>query len=494
MLTQNRAPYFEGLLAYIFKRRKAFHMPGHNRGRGVHPKLKEFLGENVFLLDLTEVEGVDYLHKATGILKEAQELLAQLYGSTESFFLINGSTGGNHAMLMTTVHDGDKVIVGRNAHRSAVGGLVLSGAIPVYVPTEVHPVLGVTTNIEPEKLRAVVERHKDAKAVFLTTPNYYGMTGDVKSYAEIAHHYGIPLLIDEAHGAHYGMHPELPETAVRLGADVVVQSAHKTLSSMTQTSWLHYVDNGFVDINMLKQVLRTIQSTSPNYVLLSSLDVARMQLAVAGREIYTRVLYIARWLREELNKIPGIYCPGKEIEGSDGVFAFDETKITISFIGNWRTDSGERIFGYTAEKILNHDYNIEVELSDPHSVLAFITLGHYMDDVKVLLDAIRDMSRRFYRGEEDRELDYHVLPSIPEMVLTPREAFFAEKEIVSFDKGVIGRIAGETITLYPPGVPIVAAGERIDEEVYEFIVERVEQGAEVQGPVDPELKYIQVIK
>jgi len=494
LLDQNRAPYFEGLLEYIFKRRKAFHMPGHNRGRGVHPKLKDFLGENVFLLDLTEVEGVDYLHKSTGILKDAQSLLARLYGSTESFFLINGSTGGNHAMLMTTVHDGEKVIVGRNAHRSAVGGLVLSGAVPVYVPTEVHPVLGVTTNIEPENLAAVMEKHRDAKAVFLTTPNYYGMTGDVESYSEIAHERGIPLLIDEAHGAHYGMHPELPETAVRLGADIVVQSAHKTLSSMTQTSWLHYIDHGFADIHMLKQVLRTIQSTSPNYVLLSSLDVARMQLAVAGHEIYSRVLYIARWLRDELNRIPGIYSPGKEIEGESGVFAFDETKITISFVGNWQTEDGKRIFGYTAERILNRDYNIEVELSDPHSVLAFITLGHYMDDAKVLLEAIRSMSKRFYRGEENRDLDYHVLPSIPEMVLTPREAFFAQKEIVPFDRSVIGRIAGETVTLYPPGVPIVAAGEKIDEEVYEFIVERMEQGAEVQGPVDPELKYIQVIR
>jgi len=492
-LDQKKAPYFEGLLSYIRKGRTAFHMPGHNRGKGIHPLLKDFLGENVFLLDLTEVEGVDYLHKATGILKEAQILLSDLYGSTQSFFLINGSTGGNHAMIFSTVGDGEKIILGRNSHRSALGGLIVSGAVPVYVPVEVNNRLGITTNVDPTKLEETIRLNKDAKAVFLTTPNYYGMTGDVKKYAEITHFYNLPLLIDEAHGAHYGMHPELPPTAVRQGADLVVQSAHKTLASMTQTSWLHYNDNGFVDLARLKMALQVLQSTSPNYVLLSSLDVARMQLATEGKEIYDRVLDVARYIRESLREIPGIFVVGKEIEEEDQYVAFyDESKIVISFEGRWEYNN-TRMYGYIAERILNREYNIEVELSDPHNVLAFITVGHYLDDAKVLVEAIRDMSKKYYRGEEDREVDYHILPHIPEVVLTPREAFFAKSEVVPFDEGVIGRICAEVVSLYPPGIPIVAPGERIDKDIYEFIKERMDQGAEVQGPIDPELNNIKVI-
>jgi len=493
-LDQRRAPYFEGLLKYINQGRTAFHMPGHNRGKGVHPLLKDFLGENVFLLDLTEVEGVDYLHKATGILKEAQDLLSDLYGSTESFFLINGSTGGNHAMIFSTVGDGEKIILGRNSHRSALGGLIVSGAVPVYVPVEVNSRIGVTTNLDPGKLEETIKNNTDAKAVFITTPNYYGMTGNVKLYADIAHKYNMPLLVDEAHGAHYGMHPELPETAVRQGADLVVQSAHKTLASMTQTSWIHYNDNGFIDLARLKMALQVLQSTSPNYVLLSSLDVARMQLATEGKIIYDRVLDVARYLRKTLNEIPGIFVIGKEVEETDPfVSVYDETKIVISFEGKWEYNKG-RMYGYIAEKILNHEYNIEVELSDPHNVLAFITVGHYMDDAKVLVDAIKDMSKKYYKGEETRGVDYHILPHIPEVVLTPREAFFAKSEMVAFDENVIGRVCAEVVSLYPPGIPIVAPGERIDREIYEFIKERITQGAEVQGPIDPELNYIKVIK
>ncbi len=493
-MDQKRAPYFEGLLSYIQKGRTAFHMPGHNRGKGVSSLLKDFLGDNVFLLDLTEVEGVDYLHKATGILKEAQQLLSALYGSSESFFLINGSTGGNHAMIFSTVGDGEKIILGRNSHRSALGGLIISGAVPVYVPVEVNSRIGVTTNIDPKKLEETIAQNQDAKAVFVTTPNYYGMTGDVSKYAEIAHRYNMPLLVDEAHGAHYGMHPELPETAVRLGADLVVQSAHKTLASMTQTSWLHFNDNGLIDKTRLKMALQVLQSTSPNYVLLSSLDVARMQLATSGKKIYDRVLSVARYLRKTLNEVPGIFVMGKEVENVDPFVRFyDETKIVISFEGKWEYNNN-RMYGYIAERILNQEYNIEVELSDPHNVLAFITVGHYMEDAKILVDAIKDMSRRYYKGEENRPADYHILPHIPEVVLTPREAFFAESEVVPFNDSVLGRICAEVVSLYPPGIPIVAPGERIDRDIYEFIKERISQGAEVQGPIDPELNYIKVIK
>ena len=485
MNDQYRTPYYSGLLAYIAKHRASFHMPGHKRGRGVHPDFKAFLGENVFLLDLTEVQGVDYLHKPTGILREAMDLLADAYGAKESFFLVNGSTVGNQAALMAVGGPGKKILIARNSHRSVVGGLILNGSIPVYLPVNVDPELGITTSVSPEVLREYLEKH-DVDAVFLTNPNYYGVSGNIRELVDIVHEHGLPIVVDEAHGAHFHFHQALPLSAVDAGADLVVQSTHKTLSSMTQSSWMH-MNGDLVDVELLKAALRTLQSSSPNYVLMASLDVARMQMATEGAELLSSALNVAQYLREAINEIPGLQCFGRERVGKYGIFDVDLTKITITVLGLGLT-------GYKVEQLLNDELGVEVELSDPNNILAFVTIGDDYDNADKLIKAMSNLSERFFGKLPPLETAaVHTFPVLPEVVLTPREAFFAEKKVVPF-KEAVGAISAESVVLYPPGIPVIAPGERITEESFDYVMKRKEEGAEVQGTADPELEFIQVLK
>ncbi|HOP45593.1 MAG TPA: aminotransferase class I/II-fold pyridoxal phosphate-dependent enzyme [Coprothermobacter proteolyticus] len=485
MNDQYRTPYYSGLLAYIAKHRASFHMPGHKRGRGVHPDFKAFLGENVFLLDLTEVQGVDYLHKPTGILREAMDLLADAYGAKESFFLVNGSTVGNQAALMAVGGPGKKILIARNSHRSVVGGLILNGSIPVYLPVNVDPELGITTSVSPEVLREYLDKH-DVDAVFLTNPNYYGVSGNIRELVDIVHEHGLPIVVDEAHGAHFHFHQALPLSAVDAGADLVVQSTHKTLSSMTQSSWMH-MNGDLVDVELLKAALRTLQSSSPNYVLMASLDVARMQMATEGAELLSSALNVAQYLREAINEIPGLQCFGRERVGKYGIFDVDLTKITITVLGLGLT-------GYKVEQLLNDELGVEVELSDPNNILAFVTIGDDYDNADKLIKAMSNLSERFYGKLPPLETAaVHTFPVLPEVVLTPREAFFAEKKVVPFREAV-GAISAESVVLYPPGIPVIAPGERITEESFDYVMKRKEEGAEVQGTADPELEFIQVLK
>jgi len=485
MNDQYRTPYYSGLLAYIAKHRASFHMPGHKRGRGVHPDFKAFLGENVFLLDLTEVQGVDYLHKPTGILREAMDLLADAYGAKESFFLVNGSTVGNQAALMAVGGPGKKILIARNSHRSVVGGLILNGSIPVYLPVNVDPELGITTSVSPEVLREYLDKN-DVDAVFLTNPNYYGVSGNIRELVDIVHEHGLPIVVDEAHGAHFHFHQALPLSAVDAGADLVVQSTHKTLSSMTQSSWMH-MNGDLVDVELLKAALRTLQSSSPNYVLMASLDVARMQMATEGAELLSSALNVAQYLREAINEIPGLQCFGRERVGKYGIFDVDLTKITITVLGLGLT-------GYKVEQLLNDELGVEVELSDPNNILAFVTIGDDYDNADKLIKAMSNLSERFFGKLPPLEtVAVHTFPVLPEVVLTPREAFFAEKKVVPFREAV-GAISAESVVLYPPGIPVIAPGERIMEESFDYVMKRKEEGAEVQGTADPELEFIQVLK
>ncbi|WP_107763576.1 aminotransferase class I/II-fold pyridoxal phosphate-dependent enzyme [Coprothermobacter proteolyticus] len=485
MNDQYRTPYYSGLLAYIAKHRASFHMPGHKRGRGVHPDFKAFLGENVFLLDLTEVQGVDYLHKPTGILREAMDLLADAYGAKESFFLVNGSTVGNQAALMAVGGPGKKILIARNSHRSVVGGLILNGSMPVYLPVNVDPELGITTSVSPEVLREYLDKN-DVDAVFLTNPNYYGVSGNIRELVDIVHEHGLPIVVDEAHGAHFHFHQALPLSAVDAGADLVVQSTHKTLSSMTQSSWMH-MNGDLVDVELLKAALRTLQSSSPNYVLMASLDVARMQMATEGAELLSSALNVAQYLREAINEIPGLQCFGRERVGKYGIFDVDLTKITITVLGLGLT-------GYKVEQLLNDELGVEVELSDPNNILAFVTIGDDYDNADKLIKAMSNLSERFFGKLPPLETAaVHTFPVLPEVVLTPREAFFAEKKVVPFREAV-GAISAESVVLYPPGIPVIAPGERITEESFDYVMKRKEEGAEVQGTADPELEFIQVLK
>ena len=396
-----------------------FHVPGHKRGKGMDKEFYEFMGPNPFSIDVTIFKMVDGLHNPKSCIKEAQELAADAYGV---------------------------ILVPRNVHKSVSGGIILSGSVPVYMNPEVDDELGIAHGVRPEVVENMLKQHPDTKAVLIINPTYYGAATDIKKIADIVHSYDIPLIVDEAHGAHLHFHEELPISAIDAGADICCQSTHKIIGAMTQMSMLH-VNSTRVDVNRIQQILSILHTTSPSYPLMASLDCARRQIATEGRELLTRTLKLARDLRAEVNKIPGIY----------GIHDFDETKLSIS-----ARELG--LTGFELETLLVDDYNIQVELSDFYNVLGLITLGDDEVSTGKLLDALKDISKRFFgKGKKIGE-SVGKMPTIPESILIPREAFYSENNKIKFLESE-GKICAEMIMAYPPGIPVIYPGERITRDI-----------------------------
>lgn len=474
----NKPPIYFALKDYIAKKRACFHMPGHHRGKGAHPLLIDLLGEKALLADITEVEGMDYLHKAEGVIKEAQELAAKLFGVDYTYFLINGSTVGNLVMLASTLSPGDKVIIQRNSHRSIIGGLAILDLIPDYIQPEIHPHLEIPWGITPEKLEEKL-RKGESRVVFLTSPNYFGMCENLPSLVEVGRRNNSILLLDEAHGAHFPFNKNLPESGINLGFDMIVQSAHKTLPSLTQSSFLHVFEKN-IDMDRVNDALAFFQSSSPSYLFMASLDIIRYQMETEGERIWNEVIEKANFLREEINKIEALYSFGVEIL-EDGIFDLDPTKVTVNTKSIGMT-------GFEVEEILNRKYNIEIELSDSSNILLFVTPGIGNDEIEKLLDALRNISRERRKPKKERWISS---PNIPEMVVSPKEAFLRKKELIPI-KESMGRVAGNIVSSYPPGLPILVPGEKISEEIVDYILKLEEEGAMIQGLY--EKFFIKVLK
>jgi len=493
-LSQKRTPYFDVLHDYVTSGTAPFHTPGHKQGNGMHPRLRDFIGDNVLAIDLTQVGNLDDLNQPEGPIKEAQTLAALAYGADFSYFLVNGSTAGNQAMFMTAVRPGETVLLPRNSHKSATSALIMSGARPVYMRPEVDDEHHVDHCVTPQTVAAALHDHPDAKAVMITTPTYYGSTADLAAIEAIVHAAGKLLLVDEAWGPHLHFHPELPPSATSIGADATVNSTHKLLAAMSQASMLH--TNGTrIDQGRLRSTLRIFQSTSPQLVLLASLDVARMQMATQGERLLSGALALARDARQRLNEIPGVYCMGTDQIGKPGIAGYDETRIVITVKGLGYT-------GYEADQILRNRYNVQIELADLFNVVALITIGDSQDKIDKLVNAVTELAR------EDRPIDIYSptgilerrlaqgtykMPPIPELVITPREAFLSEHVEVPFRKSA-GRICAEVVTPYPPGIPLLCPGERITENLIEYLRLEIKAGVRMQGPVDTKLRTIRVLQ
>ncbi|GAB6932705.1 aminotransferase class I/II-fold pyridoxal phosphate-dependent enzyme [Calditerricola satsumensis] len=484
MNRQARTPLFTGLLEHAKRNPLQFHIPGHKRGAGMNPEFRDFLGKNALSIDLINIAPLDDLHNPQGIIKEAQELAAEAFGADHTFFSVQGTSGAIMAMVMSVVAPGDKIIVPRNVHKSVITALILAGATPVFIHPVMDETLGIAHGITTASVQRALEQHPDAKAVLVINPTYFGVAANLREIVMVAHSYGVPVLVDEAHGAHIHFHEELPMSAMEAGADMSATSLHKLGGSLTQSSILN-VREGRVNPQRVQAILSMLTTTSTSYLLLASLDAARKQLALHGREMNEKALHLARWAREALNQIPGIYCFGDERVGEEAIYDYDPTKLTIHV-----RELG--ITGYEAEKWLREMHNIEVELSDLYNVLCFITAGDSEETVEALVAAIRDLSRTFYAKRAARELRV-VLPKIPELALSPRDAFYAETETVPIDEAV-GRIMAESIMVYPPGIPIVMPGEILTEENLAYIRENLAVGLPVQGPEDPTIQTVKVIK
>lgn len=483
-LDQNQTPLFDALMEYVNRDTIPFHVPGHKKGVGMDEEFKKFIGENPLKIDVTVFKLVDSLHHPTGPIKKAQELAADAYGTEASFFSIHGTSGAIQAMVMSVVNDGDKIIIPRNVHKSITSGIILSGAIPVYMQPELDKKVGIAHGVTPETVEATLKSNPDAKAVLIINPTYYGVATNIKKIAEIVHSYNIPLIVDEAHGPHLGFNSKLPMSAIEAGADICSQSTHKIIGAMTQCSLLHVCTNR-IDVNKVQQILSLLQTTSPSYVLMASLDCARRQIALHGEELLDKAIELANYARKEINKIEGFYCFGDEILGRPGCYAMDPTKITITC-----RDLG--ITGYDLEMILADKYHIQMELADLYNVLAVGSFGDTKESIDALINALKEISSD-YLGKGNRKADFIDFPDIPEQVQIPREAFTSIKTPVLL-KDSVGYISGEFLMAYPPGIPILCPGERITKEIIDYIQELKNVGLYVQGTEDPKVEYINVVK
>ncbi|NSW90030.1 MAG: aminotransferase class I/II-fold pyridoxal phosphate-dependent enzyme [Firmicutes bacterium] len=480
MLEQKRTPIFDAVKKYVDDKVIQFHVPGHKQGRGLK-ELADYIGTRALEMDANGMEDLDYLTNPTGVIHEAQTLMAHAFGAQEAFLLVNGTTAGVQAMIMSACNPGDKIIIPRNAHKSTIGGIILSGAMPVYVQPEVNEKLGIAIGISVDSIKKAIKENPHAKAVFIINPSYYGFTCDMKSIVRIAHRHEMAALVDEAHGSHMSFHDDFPLTAMEVGADMSAASMHKTSGSLTQSSILLYRSN-IISLERVKQVLNLTYTTSASYLLMCSLDIARKQLAVSGSEMLEKTLRLARWAREEINKIEGLYAFGKELVGTPGCYDFDETKLGINVRGLGYT-------GYQMEAKLRKEYNIQIEMSDLYNILAIISIGDRQEDVEALVNALKDIASK------ERVTEFKsVIPVLenPKMIVSPRDAFYSPKKTIPLENAE-GEIAGEMIMAYPPGIPVICMGEKITRDIIDYIKVLKNEKCELQGTADPFVNNIRVL-
>lgn len=479
-LDQKKTPLFDAIKKYVDDKVVPFHVPGHKQGKGI-PELSGYLGERVLQMDVNGMEDLDYLSNPTGVILESQKLLAEACNADNAYFLVNGTTSGVQAMIMSICEPGDKIIIPRNVHKSAISGVILSNAIPVYIQPEINEELGIAMGVAVEVVKKAIEENPDAKAIFIINPTYYGVVSDIKSIVRIAHNRGMSVIVDEAHGAHLPFHTDFPLSAMEAGADMSAASFHKTSGSLTQSSVL-LVRGSSISHEKVKQVLNLISTTSASYILMCSIDVARKQLATCGYDMLDKTLQLVRWARDEINKIQGIYAFGKELVGSPGCFSFDETKLGINFKGLGLT-------GYMMESKLRKEYNIQIELSDLFNILAITSIGDRKEDLEALINALRDIA---LKGESSQLNNMTMIPHSLRMVVSPREAFYSSKRMVTLDEAV-GEVAGEMVMAYPPGIPIICMGEEITKDIVEYIRLLKKEKCQLQGTSDPYANYIKVL-
>lgn len=480
IIRQHRAPIYEALLAFKRKRVVPFDVPGHKRGRG-NPELVELLGEKCVSLDVNSMKPLDNLSHPVSVIREAEELTADAFGAERAFLMVNGTTSAVQTMILSVCKEGDKIILPRNIHKSVINALVLCGGIPVYVDVEVDPKIGIALGVTVAAMKKAMDENPGAKAVFINNPTYYGICSNLKELTRLAHERGIKVLVDEAHGTHLYFNEDLPMPAMKAGADLAAVSMHKSGGSLTQSSIL--LCGKGMDAEYVRQIINLTQTTSASYLLLSSLDISRRNLALRGKESFAKVARMAEYARSEINEIGGYYSYGRDLINGDSVFDYDVTKLCIYTHGIGLT-------GIEVYDLLRDEYDIQIEFGDIGNILAYISIGDRMQEIERLVGALEDIQRVY--GKEDRD-QYCGEFIQPEVVLSPKRAFYAEKEHVLLDE-TEGRVCAELVMCYPPGIPILTPGEKITDDIIVYIKYAKEKGCSLQGTLDPMVEYISVIK
>lgn len=484
MCNQDKTPLLDAITEFIDTKPAYFRIPGHRLERGVSRKWTDRVGKEIFAYDVTETPLTDDLHSPEGAIFEAQKLLQELYHADKSFFLVNGTTCGNEAMLLSAAFEGQEVMVARNAHKSAMMGMIISGAKPVYIMPEILDEWGLQGGIKPEQVRRTFKEHPHCKALFLVSPSYYGITSDLKAIADICHEYGAMLLVDEAHGGHLYFHEELPKGALEQGADMCVQSMHKVTGALTQSSVLH-IKSQIADMERVAANLHIVQSTSPNYLLMTSLDCARYELAMHGTEMMEQALKLADYAREKIQAISGFCCMGQEVVGHDGIAGVDRTRLVIR-----AKELG--LTGFELEEMLYEKYAVNMELADYENVLAIVTYANTQEEIERLIKACEEIAEEC-KEKAETTCTQPAFPALPEQVLSPRQAYFAVAEEIPWQQAV-GRISAEMIAPYPPGIPMIYPGEKITQEIWDYLETFRREKRHIHGSRDGRLEVIKVIK
>ncbi len=484
-MIKTNTPLLDAILAATRQPHASFYTPGHKRGQGISQELIKHFGISIFQADLPELPELDNLFTPAGIIQEAQQLAAATFGASETWFLVNGSTSGIIAAILANCCPGDKIILPRNIHKSVISGLIFSGAMPIFISPECDRHWDLANSITPAAVADALAQHPDTKAVMMVYPTYHGVGGNVAEIAKICHQYNIPLLVDEAHGAHFAFHPDFPQTALAAGADLSVQSIHKTLSAMTQASMLH-IQGNLIDKQRINQALALIQSSSPSYLLLASLDVARQQMAEAGKKLMAKTLDLADMAINKISNIAGLSVFQHQ-QITPGFFSFDRTRLTVKV-----SDLG--ISGFTADEILCQNHVI-AELPTLRHITFIISLGNTLNDINQLVKAFIDLSEQAKLNyQELKSIDF---PSLPASVclpvsLSPRQAFFAQTETLPV-KQAINRISAELVCPYPPGIPLLMPGEIITTAVVEYLEEILALGGKITGCSDFSFTTLKVV-
>lgn len=480
-MNQNRAPIYEALEQFRKNKVVPFDVPGHKRGRG-NPELVQLLGKQCVELDVNSMKPLDNLCHPISVIKEAEELAAEAFGASHAFLMVGGTTSAVQSMVLTACKKGEKIILPRNVHRSVINALVVNGATPIYVNPDVDKKLGIALGMKISQVEKAIEDNPDAVAILVNNPTYYGICSNLKKIVEIAHAHNMLVLVDEAHGTHFYFGENMPITAMAAGADMASVSMHKSGGSLTQSSFLLTGLN--VSAGYVRQVINLTQTTSASYLLLASLDISRRNLALRGKEAFEEVEKIAAYARNEINKIDGYYAYGEELINGDSIYDFDTTKLTV-----YTLDIG--LAGIEVYDKLRDEYDIQLELGDIGNILAYISIGDRMRETERLVSALYDIRRR-YKKDRTGLFDHEYIN--PSVVMTPQEAFYAEKEEMIPIRETNGRICTEFVMCYPPGIPILAPGERITQEIIDYIVYAKEKGCSMTGPEDETIERLNVIR
>ncbi len=486
---QHETPYLDATQRYRATGYTPFHTPGHKLGKGAPEGLRALLGDRCLEVDIAMAGGVEDTRESTRLIRLAEDYAAEAWGADRAWFLVNGSTSGIHALVLTLCGPGDTVVIPRNAHKSMLAGLIFSGAMPVYMEPKVDALWGIPLNVRAKDASRALAAHPEAKALFLTSPTYNGLCADLAAVAGVAREAGVPFVTDQAWGAHLRFCPELPVDAMTAGADAAVVSTHKLISGITQTSVL-MARAPRVNLARLDGMVHLTQSTSPQVLMYASIDAARSQMATGGAELWRGALELAEWARAQIEALPGLRCLGREFLERDGVDAFDATRLTVS-----ASDLGRS--GFELETILRDDYRIAVEAADPLNVVLNVTYGDRRADVERLVAALTDCAARSRdgagRGGSAAVAGLLAMtPGFTRQVLSPRDAFFAPAAALPL-ASCAGHVSAEMVTPYPPGIPVLGPGELISDEVVSYLEEAASRGLKVHGPEDRTLDTLRVV-